>query len=348
MRTSAPVEVPENDAAPANAGEPPTWRSRAVKVLSGSSTSIILVLAIILAAFALLDYSSFVSVTNFRNIAVAVSILLVLAVGGTFVIITAGIDLSVGAVLVFSGVIAAKAMEAVGGGGTGTILFGLLAALASGLGWGFVNGFLVAKARLNPLIVTLGTLGMAYGLAQVITTGIDLNPPSQLGEFGTGRFFGEIPHLVVIALGVAAVGGVTLSMTRFGRYTFAIGSNKEAARRAGISVDRHLIKVYTLAGFLSGLGGFLALARFSSTTIAGHANDSLQVIAGIVIGGTSLFGGIGTILGTTIGIIIPGVLANGFVVIGTQPFWQEVAVGAVLIFAVYMDQLRRRRRYDSR
>lgn len=347
MRTSAPVEAPENGAPP-EAPEPPRWRATLVRALSGSSTSILIVLGLIVAAFAMLDYESFLTVTNFRNIAVAVSILLVLAVGGTFVIITAGIDLSVGAVLVFSGVIAAKAMEAVGGGSTGTILLGLLAALVSGFGWGFVNGFLVAKARLNPLIVTLGTLGMAYGLSQVITTGIDLNPPRELGEFGVGRLFGEVPYLIVIALVVAVIGGLILSKTRFGRYTYAIGSNKEAARRAGISVDRHLIKVYSLAGLLAGLAGFLSLARFSSTTIAGHANDSLQVIAGIVIGGTSLFGGVGTILGTTIGIAIPGVLANGFVVVGTQPFWQEVAVGAVLIFAVYMDQLRRRRRYDPR
>jgi ribose transport system permease protein len=337
--------VPAPDAA---AGGRSSWRAVARRVLGNSNASILLILLAIVAIFATLDFSAFVSVTNGRNIAVDVSILLVLAVGATFVIITAGIDLSVGAVLVFSGVVSVRAMEAVGGNGVGIIFVGLLAALVSGTAWGLVNGFLIAKAKLNPLIVTLGTLGMAFGLAQLITDGIDLNPPERLGDFGIGRFFGEVPYLVVIAAVVAMIGAIVLSQTRFGRYTYAVGSNFEAARRTGIAVDRHLIKIYGLAGFLAGLGGFLSLARFSSTTIAGHSNDALQVIAGVVIGGTSLFGGVGTILGTTIGILIPGVLQNGFVVIGTQPFWQEVAVGAVLIAAVYMDQLRRGRRYNPR
>jgi ribose transport system permease protein len=145
---------------------------------------------------------------------------------------------------------------------------------------------------------------------------------------------------------VAAVFAVLLHATRFGRYTFAIGSNEEAARRAGIRVDRHLIKVYALMGMLSGLAGFLSLARFSTTTIGGHSTDNLQAIAAVVIGGTSLFGGVGTLLGTIFGVFIPAVLQNGFVIVGVQPFWQQVAVGAVLILAVYLDQLRRRSEYQ--
>jgi len=140
------------------------------------------------------------------------------------------------------------------------------------------------------------------------------------------------------------VGIVVLRYTRFGRYTYAIGSNPEAARRAGIRVERHLVKVYAVTGMLSGLGGAMSLARFSSTNIAGHTMDNLQVISAVVIGGTSLFGGIGTVFGSVVGMFIPTVLQNGFVIMRVQPFWQGVAVGVVLIVAVYVDQLKRRAR----
>ena len=163
-----------------------------------------------------------------------------------------------------------------------------------------------------------------------------------MSTIGLGRLFSQVPWLVIIAFAIALVFGVVLAATRFGRYTYAVGSNEEAARRAGIKVDRHLIKVYALAGMLSGLAGFMSLARFSTTTIAGHDTDNLSAIAAVVIGGTSLFGGIGTMLGTVFGVFIPAVLQNGFVIVGVQPFWQQVAVGAVLIGAVYLDQLRRR------
>ena len=159
---------------------------------------------------------------------------------------------------------------------------------------------------------------------------------------GIGRFVG-IPYLVLIALAVAIVLGIMLAQTRFGRYTYAIGSNEEAVRRAGVNVDRHLIKIYALAGTLRGSAGFMNLARFGTTTIGGHSTDNLNAIAAVVIGGTSLFGGIGSILGTVFGVFIPAVLQNGFVIVGVQAFWQQVAVGAVLILAVYLDQLRRSR-----
>jgi ribose transport system permease protein len=135
-----------------------------------------------------------------------------------------------------------------------------------------------------------------------------------------------------------------LAYTRFGRYTYAVGSSPEACRRASIDVSGHLTKVYTLAGLLSGLAGYLSLARFATTTLGGHSTDNLQVIAGVVIGGTSLFGGSGGLIGTLIGIVIPVMLLDGFVVLGLPPFWQQVAVGAVLIIAVYFDQLRRQLR----
>jgi ribose transport system permease protein len=319
------------------------------RIAANGALRTLLILIAIVVIFSILQFSEFATVSNLRNVATDVSILLVLAVGMTFVIITAGIDLSVGSVLVFSGVIAGKLMESVGGNGWGVILLGLVAALVAGTAWGIVNGVLITKARVPPLIVTLGTLGMSLGIAQVITDGVDLRevPFKLVDTIGTGRLFSQIPWLVLIAAVVAVVFGIVLAATRFGRYTYAIGSNVEAARRAGVNVDRHLIKVYALAGLLSGLAGFMNLARFSTTTIGGHATDNLSAIAGTVLGGTSLFGGIGTMFGTVIGMFIPAVLQNGFIITGVKPFWQEVAVGAVLILAVYLDQLRRRTQYRT-
>jgi ribose transport system permease protein len=320
--------------------------SRWQRLATGSTTWIVLILAGMIVAFSVLEPDSFSTVNNTRNLATNAAILLVVAVGMTFVIITAGIDLSVGSVLVFAGVVSAKAMNGMGDG-AGVILVGLLVALAAGLGWGVLNGILITKARVPSLIVTLGTLGMALGLSLIITNGVDVRevPPRLVTGIGVGRAFGEIPWLVLIAAGVAVFFGVLLHATRFGRHTYAIGSNEEAARRAGIAVDRHLIAVYGISGLLAGLAGFLSLARFATTTIGGHATDNLQAIAAVVLGGTSLFGGIGTVLGTVVGVFIPAVLQNGFVITGVEPFWRDVAVGAVLIAAVYLDQLRRRTQY---
>ncbi|MYS87528.1 ABC transporter permease [Embleya scabrispora] len=304
-----------------------------------------LVLMVLVTAFSIMRPEEFPTTFNLRNVATDAAVLLIVGVGMTFVIIMAGIDLSVGSVLVFAGVAAAKTMTAVAGpdAGWGAILLGVLAGLAAGAAWGAFNGFLIAKARVPALIVTLGSLGMALGLAQVLTEGQDVRgvPTRFTDTIGNGRFLG-IPWLVVIALVVTALGALALATTRFGRRTYAVGSNAEAARRAGIAVDRHMIKVYALSGTLAGLAGVLSLARFTTTTIGGHANDSLGAIAAVVLGGTSLFGGIGTVVGTLIGVFIPAILQNGFVILGVQPFWQSVAVGAVLIAAVYADQLRRR------
>jgi len=342
VTTTAPADEPEVDESETERATP-LWQ----RLVSGSSAPIGLILVALIVVFSLIDSSAFLDIANARNIAIDAAVLLVLATGETFVIITAGVDLSVGAVLVFSGVVAAKAMNGTGGNDWGVILLGLVVAMAAGAAWGVVNGFLVAKAKIPPLIVTLGTFGMSLGAALVITGGIDERsvPFKLVSTIGIGRAFGQVPWLVVIAFAVAIVFGVVLALTRFGRYTYAVGSNEEAARRAGVAVDRHLIKVYGLAGTLSGLAGFMSLARFATTTIGGHDTDNLSAIAAVVIGGTSLFGGIGTILGTVFGVFIPAVLTNGFIIAGVQPFWQEIAVGAVLIGAVYLDQLRRRSQY---
>ena len=319
----------------------PWWE----RLIAGSSSWIGLILFGLIVVFALIAPGEFFDISNARNIATDAAVLLVLATGLTYVSVTAGIDLSVGSVLVFSGVVAAKAMNAVGGDNWGVIFVGLAVALAAGLAWGLLNGVLVAKANIPSFIVTLGTLGMALGSALLITGGVDERevPFKLIDTIGTGRLFDQIPYLVLIAVAVAAAFGVVLARTRFGRYTYAIGSNQEGTRRAGVAVDRHLVTVYALCGTLSGLAGFLSLARFGTTTIGGHSTDNLNAIAAVVIGGTSLFGGVGTMLGTFFGVLIPAVLQNGFVIVGVQPFWQQVAVGAVLIVAVYLDQIRRSR-----
>ncbi len=300
------------------------------------------VLIVICVLFSVIAGDRFLSTGNFSLISQNVAVWAVLGVGMTFVIITSGIDLSVGSVLVFSSVVAAKVMEAMGGNGPGVAAVGLVAAVVSGMIWGTVNGVLVAKARVPALIVTLGTLSVALGLAQVLTGGIDIRSvPDELTDFSAYIKVLGIPGLPFVALLVVVAGAVLLHKTRFGRYTYAIGSNQEAARRTGIKVTRHLIAVYALAGTLAGFGALLSLAQYGTTTIAGQSLTNLNVIAAVVIGGTSIFGGEGTVFGTLVGLFIPAVLQSGFVIIGVQPYWQGVAVGSVLIAAVYVDQSRR-------
>lgn len=322
---------------------PPKKDSGIKRIMKAQAFQILLVLIVIGIVFSALAPDTFAQLSNLRLIVQNASILAIIGVGMTFVIVTAGIDLSVGSILVFSGVVSAMVMRAIGGDGWGVATIGILVAIVSGLAWGIINGLLIAKAKVPPLIVTLGSMGMALGFAQILTGGIDIREaPAVLSEvIGYGNVFGDVPVLSVIALVVVVLGAIVLHYTRFGRYTYAIGSSEEAARRVGVKVDRHLIKVYALAGALSGIAGILTLAQFNTTAIAGQSTTNLNVIAAVVIGGTSLFGGIGTIFGTVVGLFIPAVLQNGFVITGVEPFWQEVAVGAVLIGAVYVDQARR-------
>src|SRR6266508_2814005 len=227
-------------------------RSLIRRLLTANTSWTLLVLFSLVLGFTLARPTQFGTLFNFRNIAIDGATLLVMSVGMTFVIITGGIDLSIGSVLLFSGVIAAKVMAAVDhsqNGSVSQILLGLLAALAVGLGWGLLNGVLIAKGRIPALIVTLGT---ALGSAQLITGGVDVRGlPLMLGNtIGNGDleltgmgFLFRIPWIVFVAAGVTILGGIALAATRFGRHTYAIGSNAEAARRAGIAVDRHLIRI---------------------------------------------------------------------------------------------------------
>ena len=191
------------------------------------------------------------------------------------------------------------------------------------------------------MLATLGSLGAGLGIALLLQNGVNVATYA-LNPVATSHAIPGIPNLIIIALLVVAAGYVLMHMAVFGRHTLAIGSSEEAARRVGLKVERHLLKVYTLGGLASGLGGFLAVAYFSTTSVAGHSTDNLQAITAVALGGTSLFGGVATIIGTLIGVWIPAVLQNGFIIIGVQSYWQMVAVGVVLIVAIYLDQLRRR------
>jgi ribose transport system permease protein len=322
------------------------------KRLVGANTFwIALVLIALIIVFSVLAPSAFPTLYNFQLLLIETAVLLVLSVGMTFVIITSGIDLSVGSVLIFAGMVGGKTMEAMSGGnaggaGWGVIIVGLIVAILAGTVWGLINGFLIAVAGIPPLIVTLGTMGAALGASLLLNNGSDVRtvPVVLNKQLGYGTSFGVVPNLVLIAVVITLVGAWLLHTTKFGRYTFAIGSNAEGARRAGIGVTAHLMKVYTLTGVLAGLAGFLSLAYYNSTTITGHTSDNLNAIAATVMGGTSLFGGIGSVLGTVIGVFIPAVLKKGFNITGVPDFWQMIAVGAVLIAAVWFDQRRRRQR----
>ncbi len=345
MTAAVPVQDAEVERAPT--GE--RWAR-----LIGGGWIFLLLIGLVL-VFGIMRPTQFGSSYNLSMLAVNAAILLVLSVGQTFVIIAAGIDLSVGAVLVFASIASAEVMLCLSGaaggtygstqGGWGVVTAGLLVALLSGAFWGAANGILVAVARVPALIVTLGTFGMALGFAQILTNGVDVRavPDTLVEGIGTGTV-GGIPMLVLIAATVAALGAVVLHLTRFGVHVFAVGSDREAARRAGINVRGRLIAIYTLSGTLAGLAAMMSTARFATTTIGGHAMDNLATISAVVLGGTSLFGGIGSIAGTVVGVFIPIVLLNGFVILGIPPFWQTVATGAVLILAVWIDQLKRRAR----
>jgi ribose transport system permease protein len=319
------------------------------RILLSNSAWTFAILVALVAVFTIAAPDTFLTQYDVTQIATNAAIYLVLGVGMTYVIITGGIDLSVGSVLTLSGVLAAEYIVHHGQyrAGWSTITVAIVIAVATGTAWGTLQGVLVAKAKVPPLIVTLGGLGAALGVAQIVTAGTDVagGAPTALVEtLGLGKLFGVVPWLVVVAVAATVLFGLMLAYTRFGRYTYAAGSNAEAARRAGIAVDRHLVKVYALAGLMAGIAGVMSLAFFRTTTIAGHSSDNLSVITAVVLGGTSLFGGRGSVVGTVIGVFIPAVLASGLVILGVQTYWQSVAVGAVLVLAVYLDQLRRRSR----
>jgi ribose transport system permease protein len=350
----------EGDAVPEVAAEsagmavdtrPVWWR----RLLASPVLMTFFFLIVTMVIFTLLAPGTFNTVSNIQQLALNVAILTVVSVGTTFVIATAGIDLSIPSGIVLGEVFAVKALSLVQvGSGTAAdvsadqtklwyIVVALAGSLTAGLILGLINGFTVGYLRIPPMLATLGTLGAGLGIALLMQNGVNIATYA-LNPVATGQLIPGLDNLILIGLIVVGVGYVGMHMAVFGRHTLAIGSSEEAARRVGLNVERHLLKVYTVGGLASGLGGFLAVAYFSTTSVAGHATDNLSAITAVALGGTSLFGGIATIIGTLIGVWIPAVLQNGFIIVGVQPYWQMVAVGAVLILAIYADQLRRRAR----
>lgn len=286
---------------------------------------------------------TFLTSFNAQTLASSASVILILATALTLVIVAGGLDLSVGSVMTFSSVIGLITMKGVGGDPWVAVALGAAAGLLAGAAWGAINGVLIAYARIPSFVVTLGSLGAALGAARLITGGLtESGAPDVLQtEIGYGTIAG-VPIPFVIAVGVAVLFSLIMGLTRFGERIYLVGSNEEGARRGGIPTRWLEFRVYVLSGGLAGLAGLVDLARFDTATVAtGHINELLAALAAVIIGGASLAGGVGLIVGSAIGVFIPVVLNNGLVILGVKPFWQEIVVGAILVAAVGLDQLRR-------
>jgi ribose transport system permease protein len=314
-------------------------RPRAPSVLRRPELPATVALAALVAFFSIWRTDAFATGQMARNIGLNAAVLLIVAVGTTFVLTAGGFDLSSGSVLVLSGVAGAQVINGMGGGET-SVFVGVLVAVAVGAACGLVNGLLVGLVRLPALIVTLAMLGAALGISQLLTGGFDETLSSRSARsFGLGRTL-FVPNLVWSALAIAAVGTVVMRRTQFGRWTTAIGSSRQAATRAGIPVARQTVAVYALGGALAGLAGALSVFRFGVTSLNGFSTLTLEALMIAVLGGTSLFGGRGTVVGTVIAALVPGTLQSGLVVTGVEPYWQSIVVAGVLVAAVYLDRLR--------
>lgn len=288
-----------------------------------------------------LSNPQFLDVNNIKNVLRQISINGVLAIGMTFVILTSGIDLSVGSVLAFGGIVAATlASSAVAG--EYPLYLSLSAGLAAGLALGLVNGFLVAYARVPSFVVTLGMLSAARGLTLIVSDGM---PVSRLSSgflrIGQGAVVG-IPIPILILVGVFMVAWVVLYSTTFGRYVYAVGGNEEAARISGINTRGVRLAVYGVSGTLAALGGVILAARTTAGLPQAGAGYELDAIAAVVIGGTSLSGGQGRLIGTLIGALIIGVVNNGLDLLGVSSYYQLTLKGAIIVAAVLLDSLRHR------
>ncbi len=303
------------------------------------------ILLLLIAIFGLLSPDFFSRASWLATSQYSVEYLL-LGLAETFVIVTGGIDLSVGAILGFSAMAGAMVMRALIGAALPTpmvLVAGTVAALVTGTAIGWVNGQLITRLKLTPFVVTLGMLSIATGGLYLLNDGGNLDTiPPVIGTLGALALWGWLPVTVLVAMLFCLLTALLLAETRFGLRTYAIGSNPLGAMRAGIDVRGHLVKVYMLSGFLSSVAGLMVMARFASASVQAGANDELDAITAVVIGGASLFGGRGTIMGTVIGSFVITVMVTGLILVGVQPFWQQVAVGAILILAVAMDQLRDR------
>jgi ribose transport system permease protein len=285
---------------------------------------------------------------NLIGILLATAVNGVLGLGVTFIIITAGIDLSVGTVLTFSAVM------------TGVFItnwhlpipLGIIGGILAGSLAGLVNGILISRMKIPPFIATLGMLYATKGLSLVISElkPIYFNDTPAFREMAMGSILGkiipgfEVPNAVLILFGAAIIAHLILSRTILGRYTYALGSNEEATRLSGVNVAAWKTAVYTLGGLFSGIGGVLMAARLNSAQPALGAGYELDAIAAVVIGGTSLSGGEGSILGTVIGAFIISTLTNGLRILSVPQEWQMVVTGGIVVLAVFLDIIRKRRK----
>jgi ribose/xylose/arabinose/galactoside ABC-type transport system permease subunit len=303
----------------------------------GRVTEYVIVVAIVIesAVFAFLK-PEFFSVPNLINIALSIAITGILAVGMTIVILTGGIDLSVGSVAALAGVVAA--MIAAAGGGTSSVVLGSLAALAVGTGVGIFNGFVIAQFRVPPFVATLAMLTICRGLVFTITGGRSVsNLPAAFAFIGRERVLG-LPVPVIIMFVVFAAGWVLLTRTVFGRYIYALGGNPRAAFHAGVNTKLFTFLPYVLNGLLVGLAGLVLASRLGAGVPNAGLQYELDVIAATVVGGTSLTGGRGSVIGTLWGAVFIGVLNNGLNLAGVDPYMQRIALGVVLLLAVLADQ----------
>lgn len=303
----------------------------------------VLILVLILVLFGVLA-PNFVSKASWLALSQTATVVAMLALGQTFVIITAGIDLSVGTVMACAAIIGATIMRATYAAGMAdgvTILAGLGTMIAVGCLAGFINGLVITKLHITPFIVTLGMFSVATGTMNLVGGGAEIvGLPPVLGVIGNKPLGGWVTIPVLVTAIAAVFSSLLLTRSRFGMRSFAIGSSEGAARRAGIGVDSHLIRVYMISGFFAGLAGFLLTSRFvNASPLAGQGMELLS-IAAAVIGGASLMGGRGSILGTIVGALIMSVLQIGLIIAGVQSFWQTIAIGIITVAAVFGDQIR--------
>ncbi len=319
-------------------------------LISAEATQKVLAFAALIILFIGFSVASpnFLQFNNIVGILLATAVNGILAIGVTYVIINGGIDLSIGTVMTFSAVM------------TGVFVtywqwpvpLGIFAGILMGSFAGFINGVIIAKMKIPPFIATLGMMYVAKGLSLIISglKPIYFNDSPGFRDIATGSLIGgiipgfNIPNAVVIMFGAAIVAGLILARTVLGRYTFALGSNEEATRLSGVNVDRWKIAVYTVCGTFAGVAGVVIASRLNSAQPALGQGYELDAIAAVVIGGTSLSGGEGTVLGTVIGAFVLSVLTNGLRIMSVPQEWQVVVTGAIVILAVYLDILRRRRK----
>lgn len=316
------------------------WRSDALQRILAFAALVILLIFFSLAS------PNFSQSRNIEGIFLSTAVNGILAVGVTFVIITGGIDLSIGTVMTLAAVITAKLVTEAGM----PIPVGILGGILTGALAGLINGLVISRMRVPPFVATLGMLYIAKGLSLILSelAPIYFERSSGFTDLATGVILGipnviDIPNAVLIMFGAALIGSFILFRTLLGRYTFALGSNEEAARISGVNTANWKTAVYTVAGVFSGLAGVVIAARLNSAQPSLGQGYELDAIAAVVIGGTSLSGGEGSILGTVIGAFVISVLTNGLRILSVPQEWQMVVTGAIIIVAVFLDMIRRRR-----